>query len=127
MFSVATPITTGSSEIPLWLWIFATLGVGILAAAPGLIKWWLDSRGQVEKRANEQRHLAKLAQLAPRLEATADAVLGQEAEPAIGRYARTPGLIDVVPDIQKVIGRRNGKTVMEHIDAIEEHLGMEVH
>lgn len=94
-------LAAASTSVPLWLYIAVPLVGGIIGVIPG----W---KGLDRRRKREAR-----------MERTADAVLGEEADPNIGRYTRTEGLVDVVPEIAKAIGNSNGKSIMEHVQAIE--------
>lgn len=113
--------SASSSDIPLWLWLLVTAGTGILAAGVGTYPWWKEHKTSTLKAEGHQREQDR------RIFETCNAVLGQEADPTVGRYKRIPGLVEIVPDIQATIGAKNGKSVMEHISDIEAHLKMGQH
>lgn len=113
MLAVGAAVTTGGPEIPLWLWVLLPSLSVMFAGGMFLIAWAPGWRRRLEIRREHER----------RVSATCDAVLGKDANPAVGQL-KVKGLVEVVPDIAASIGRTNGKTVMDHIEAIEGHLGI---
>lgn len=104
MFGVI-PSSTGAPEIPLWLWLVATGGVGLLVGSPA----WLPSLRQ--RRKHEQRR-----------KAADDAVLGVEADRDYPGQPKKPGLVEIVASIDEAIGHRNGRPLMEHVKDINGRL-----
>lgn len=102
---------------PLWFSVLATTAGLVLSAAVMVLAAlpWLRRRAEARD-AHERR-----------VEATCDAVNGKPADPSVGRYEREKGLAEIVPEIQAMLGRMNGKTVMQHIEDIETHIGMREH
>lgn len=100
------------TNLALWEIVFypvlSLLIAAAIAATPAFLAW---------RKAKAQRQTHD-----DRVKATCDAVLGLPADPNVGRLQRTPGLKDVVVDIQAAIGARNGKSIMAHINEIEKKL-----
>lgn len=105
-------LATTATSMALWQVIFypalSLFIAAVLAVFAGLPVW---KKMQQQRKAHEQR-----------VASTCDAVLGKEPDPNVGRFERSPGLVDTVPMIQKAIGPMNGKSIMGHIEDIEHQL-----
>lgn len=101
--------TTGGSAIPLWLWIFLP-AVGLSITAAGLWLAVVTSTAWKERGARGER-----------LDNAIDAVLGCPEDPMRGKPEQK-GLVKEIRELRMQVGPPNSKSVMQHIDEIEQQL-----
>ena len=109
-------LTASSGSVPTWLLVLSPIFSTLLTAALVLAAFYPHFKDRRARQDAEEKR-------SERLDATADAVLGRDADPTRGR-TKIVGLIETVPEVQthlreirSTIGHTNGsrKTVMDHL------------